>query len=206
MRQDAGLLAGVFASLLLALGIVFLGHVVPGYSQIHQTVSEIGEVGSPARTAFTMLLLIVAFLLLVFARALRSRALRAGLSPLTAYFVICMAISSAGVGYFSFPHPLHNVFGQSELIGYCAPLVMALTWRRDPATRPVALWSAILFGVVLASLGLNLAVLDRDGALWAFERPFYGLVQRSLFASWFVWCVGVCLLLLRRTIPAGSTP
>ncbi len=79
-----------------------------------------------------------------------------------------MAVSSAGVGCFSFPHPL----GQSELIGYCAPLVMALTWRHDPAAKPVA--------------------------LWAFERPFHGLVQRSLFASWFAWCVGVSLILMRR--------
>lgn len=197
MKQDAGLLGGVFAGLLLGLGIVFLGHVVPGYSQVRQTVSEIGEVGSPARTAFTLMLGIVALLLLVFAWALRARALREGVSPLPAYLVACMAVSSAGVGYFAFPHPLHNVFGQSELIGYCAPLAMAAAWRRIPAMRPAALWSGILFLVVLASLSLNLAVLDRDSALWAFEKPFYGLVQRSLFASWFVWSAGVALILLR---------
>jgi hypothetical protein len=28
----------------------------------------------------------------------------------------CMAVSAAGVGVFAHPHPLHNVFGLSELI------------------------------------------------------------------------------------------
>ena len=34
-----------------------------------------------------------------------------------------MALSAAGVGVFAYPHPLHNVFGISELVGYQAPLV-----------------------------------------------------------------------------------
>ena len=38
-----------------------------------------------------------------------------------------MALPAAGIGVFAYPHPAHNVFGMSELIGYQAPLVFALT-------------------------------------------------------------------------------
>ena len=70
--------------------------------------------------------------ILVFASAVRDLSVTAGHSRLAAYLVGFMALSAAGVGVFAYPHPLHNIFGISELIGYQAPLVFALTWRRDP--------------------------------------------------------------------------
>jgi hypothetical protein len=41
---------------------------------------------------------------------------------------------------------------------------------------------------VWGAIALNLATLDRHSALWALERPYYGLVQRALFLVWFGWC------------------
>ena len=35
-----------------------------------------------------------------------------------------------GNGIFAFPHPLHNTFGIYELIGYRAPLALALSWGK----------------------------------------------------------------------------
>jgi hypothetical protein len=37
--------------------------------------------------------------------------------------------------------------------------------------------------------------LDRDGAMWHREAVFYGVVQRSVFAAWFVWLAGASLML-----------
>src|SRR5215472_8820590 len=111
-------LFGLFAALLLALGIVGLGLMAPGYDPVRQTVSEIGQVGSPARAAFTIMLALVAAGVLVFATALHGFAKQIGRPALPAYIAGCMAISTLGVGLFAFPHPLHNVFGESELIGY----------------------------------------------------------------------------------------
>lgn len=162
---------------------------VPGYSQVRQTVSEIGEVGSPMRLPFTLLLCSVAACVLVFASALRDVSRQAGRSALSAYLTGFMAISVAGVGIFAFPHPLHGVFGLSELIAYQAPLAWAVTWRRsDQAVRTVAM-SWVMLGLVWIAIVLNLSTLDRDGWLWLHERPFYGLVQRFLFDAWFLWCL-----------------
>ena len=195
MKQDIRLLFGPLATALFIVGLVCLPWMVPGYSQVHQTVSEIGEVGSPARIPFTVMLCAVAACILVFAYALRALSLTAGRSAAPAYLSGCLAASCVGVGVFAFPHPLHNVFGLSELVGYQAPLAMALAWRKETKAQAVVAFSWIMYAVTCAAIVANLSVLDRSGALWALERPVYGLVQRSLFLVWFVWCAGVGLML-----------
>jgi hypothetical membrane protein len=203
MKADNRLLFGPLAAALLAVGIVVLPFWVPGYSQVQQTVSEIGEMDSPMRIPFTIMLCGVAVCLLVFAAGIAAASTRAGHGRLSAYLIGCMAISAAGVGIFAFPHPLHNVFGESELIGYQAPLAFALSWRRDPAAKRLVSFSWTLFALIWISIALNLVSLDRHSALWAEIKPVYGVFQRSLFASWFGWCTGIGLLLrqYRRASP-----
>jgi hypothetical protein len=198
MGTGSRLLFGPLATAILAAGVIGLAFMVPGYSPVHQTVSEIGEVGSPARIPFAVLLCAVSLCLLVFASGVRHVALSSRRSPAAAYLIACMAVSAGGVGLFAFPHPLHNVFGMSEMIGYQAPLAMALTWRRDAQGRPLAIFSWVCFALVWLTIALNLSSLDRHGALWAALNPFYGLVQRSLFLAWFAWAAGAGLMLFRR--------
>ena len=201
MATNKLLLFGPLAAALLALGVFGLALLVPGYSQVRQTVSEIGEVGSPAQTPFTVLLVCVAACLIVFAAGVRAAATRAGHNPAAAYLVACAAVAAAGVGFFSFPHPLHNVFGQSELIGYQAPLALALTYRKDPRAARLVRFSWVMFVLVWVSLALNLVILFRHSAFWQEVRPFYGLIQRSLFGAYFAWCAGTGLLLRRIEKP-----
>ena len=119
---------------------------------MRQTVSEIGEIGSPARVPFAILLCCVAACILVFACAVRNISVQAGHSTLAAYVIGFMAVSAAGVGVFAYPYPLHNVFGISELIGYQAPLVfgayMATRQARENAR-------CILLGHVCVRMGCN---------------------------------------------------
>jgi len=198
MKQSYRLLFGPLTGAVLVFGVAGLGLTVPGYSHIHQTLSEIGEIGSPARASFTVLLCCVAACILVFASAVRDLSLKLGHSSLGAYFIASMAASAAGVGIFSFPHPLHNVFGMSELIGYQAPLVLALTWRRDKQAGSLVAFSYIMFALIWIALGLNMSAMDRQGTVWAQVHPVYGIVQRALFVTWFSWCAGVGVMLFRR--------
>ena len=55
-KADNRLLFGPLAAVLLIVGIAVLPLWVPGYSQVHQTVSEIGEMDSPARIPFAIML------------------------------------------------------------------------------------------------------------------------------------------------------
>ena len=70
MKPENRLLFGPLAAALLAAGIAVLPFWVPGYSQVHQTVSEIAEMDSPARISFTVMLCGVALCLLIFGAAL----------------------------------------------------------------------------------------------------------------------------------------
>ena len=198
MKGNTRLLFGPLGAAILGFGIAGLALMVPGYSHVHQTVSEIGEVGSPARIPFAVMLCCVAACILVFASGVRAMSVEAHHSPLAAYVSACMAVSAAGVGVFAFPHPLHNVFGMSELIGYQAPLALALTWRRDAHARTLVAVSWIMFALVWIALGLNMSAMDRHGQLWAIVKPDYGLVQRALFAAWFGWCAAAGVLLYQR--------
>jgi hypothetical membrane protein len=197
MTRDGRLAFGLVAALIFAIGMAGLPLLIPGYSQIRQTVSEIGEMGSPARIPFAALLCVVGAALIIFASGLHDTLRRLGHVTIAAWLTGFMAISAAGVGIFAYPHPLHNVFGTSELIAYQAPLALALTLRSDPRAGALARFSWIMTILVWSAIAANLVVFDRTSALWAEMRPFYGLVQRALFVTWFVWCAGVGLLAQR---------
>ena len=114
-----------------------------------------------------------------------------------------MGLPAAGVGVFAYPHPLHNIFGISELIGYQAPLVFALTWRRDPRVNTVVAVSWIFSVLIWVAILLNLSSLDRQGLIWAYVKPVNGLAQRSLFAGWFGWCAVTGILLFQHARSIG---
>ena len=196
VRSNYRLLFGPLAGAILAFGIAGLALLIPRYSHVHQTVSEIGEIGSPARVPFAIMLLCVAVCILVFASAVRDVSVAAHHSRLAAYVIGFMALPAAGIGLFAYPHPLHNLFGMSELIGYQAPLVLALTWRRDPRAKTLVVLSWILFALIWGAIALNLSAFAAP--VWAYVKPVHGLAQRALFAAWFGWCAVVGILLFQR--------
>jgi hypothetical membrane protein len=196
MTRNYRLLFGPLAGIILALGIAGLALLIPGYSHVSQTVSEIGEIGSPARLPFALMLGCVAVCILVFASAVRDVLVAAHYPLLSAYLIAFMALPAVGIGVFAYPHPAHNIFGMSELIGYQAPLVFALTWRRDPRAKTLVMISWIFFALIWGAIALNLTPFAAH--LWAYVKPVHGLAQRALFAAWFGWCAVLGTLLFRR--------
>ncbi len=196
MHRNYRLLFGPLAAIILTVGIAGLALFIPGYSHVRQTVSEIGEVGSPARVPFAVMLGCVAVCLLVFASAVSDLSSKNGHSKWAAWLIGFMALPAAGIGVFAYPHPLHNVFGISEIIGYQAPLVMAFTWRRDPRAKTLVTISWILFVLIWLAIALNLS--SSVPAIWVHVKPVHGLAQRALFAAWFGWCAILGLLLFQR--------
>lgn len=151
------LLFGPLAIALLLFAILGLAQGVPGYSPLHQTVSEIGQMDSPERVPFALTGFAIAACVLVFASGLQClRALPAGgLSG-----AACHGPGLEG------RHACPGAGGLLHDHGH----FMRLALLANPST------------------------LDRGGMLWAYERPFYGLVQRSLVrpggsgAPVLAWC------------------
>ena len=197
MTPNYRLLFGPLAAVILGIGIVGLALLVPNYSHVHQTVSEIGEIGSPARIAFAVMLGCVAVCILVFAWGVRDASVAAHHSPLAAYSIGFMAVSAAGIAVFAYPHPAHNIFGLSDLIGYQAPLAFALAWRQDPRVKHLVVFSWIFCLLILCAIALNLSPFVAP--VWVYLKPFHGLIQRALFAAWFGWCAIAGILLFKRS-------
>jgi hypothetical membrane protein len=201
----ARLLAGPLAAIVFAIGVAALPAFIPGYNGVRQTVSEIGETSSPMRWPFAALLWSVGACVLVFASALWSArpAARALSAAAAAICTAWMGLAAAAIGWFAYPHPLHNGFGLSELLGYQAPLAFAIGWRGQ--ARAAVGFSLFMYALTLASLGLNLSVMLGGEAWWGSLKPFSGLVQRSLFAGFFLWCAGAGGLLWMRTARATKS-
>jgi hypothetical membrane protein len=196
MARNYRLLFGPLAGVILGVGIAGLALLLPGYNHMRQTVSEIGEIGSPARVPFAIMLGCVAVCILIFASGVRHVAIVAHHSRLAAYLIGFMALPAAGIGVFAYPHPLHNVFGMSELIGYQAPLAFAITWRCDRRAKTLVVFSWIMFALVWGAIALNLTPFVAP--VWVYVKPVHGLAQRALFAAWFGWCAVAGTLLFQR--------
>ena len=200
-----GLWFGVFAGLILLAAIFGLGFAVPGYDMVRQTASEIGEGGSPARWPFTAALAAIGVSLLIFASAVLAVAIERERGAVGALLIAAMAVSVTGVGWFAFPHPLHNTFGESQLIGHLAPLAVAIGWR---GTK-ISLMSGLAFTLLSASMLVNLGYIGLLGDAMRLDvravlEPVYGLVQRSLFLIWFGWCALFAALLIREERRASA--
>jgi hypothetical membrane protein len=196
MTRNYRLLFGPLAGVTLGLGVAGLALLIPGYSHMHQTVSEIGEMGSMARVPFAVMLGCVAVCILLFASAVYDVSVAADHSRFAAYLIGFMALPAAGIGVFAYPHPAHNLFGMSELIGYQAPLIFALTWRRDSRAKTLVVLSWIFFALIWGAIALNLSALSPP--VWAYVKPLHGLAQRALFAAWFGWCAVLGILLFTQ--------
>jgi hypothetical membrane protein len=107
------LLFGTLAGLLFFGTVYALAIAVPGYSHVSDTVSEIGQVGSPVERLFQVAMLAVDLCIVAFGLGLFyfARSHEASIVPaaLVAYF----GLMEIGLHVFPSPHPLHNVFGLS---------------------------------------------------------------------------------------------
>jgi hypothetical protein len=187
------LLGGLAAALLFGLGVAGVGVVTPGYSAVRQTVSELGPRGGNGRGALAAINLAVAIAAAVFACGLAAVARNMAWTFVPAYFIALFALLTAGLALFPAGHPLHNVVGLLQTFPFVgAPLSVALGW---PGSLIPVSWIALVLLVVAMVLNLAPAFSSRLASRFA---PVYGLLQRSLFATWHGWCAVLGLVLFLR--------
>ena len=196
MRHRMLYLSGPLAGVIFFSAVYALAPMVEGYSHIAQTVSEIGEYGSPAKVPYQIATVIVALCLLVFASSLHSFAKANNASILPAIFLAIFGIAEIGIALFPSPHPMHNVFGLSMIIGYITPLVLALSWKGLAGVNWLRNASWVAFALVVTSIFLNLSpMFARD----LYPLDYYGIVQRSLLVTFYGWCLYVGVSLFERS-------
>jgi len=194
------LLFGALAGVVFFVTVYVLAAYVPGYSHVSETVSEIGEIGSPIAKTFQIAMLAVNLCVVLFAAGLLHLARDNNLSGVPAFFVAWFGLVDIGTNIFPSPHPLHNVFGLALTVGYLAPLVMAIAWRRHDVVRSIVVVSWLVAALVFASIFLNISPAFNRGL---YPLEYYGIVQRSAFVliyGWFAWLGLWGLSISRRPI------
>ena len=174
-------------------GVVFFGAVyvlaafLPEYSHLSETVSEIGEIGSPVERSFQVVMLFVNLCVVLLAVGLFNFARSNSVSVVPAIFVAWFGLADVGTNLFPSPHPLHNVFGLALTIGYLAPLALAIAWRSREPVRSAVTVSWVVAAFVFVSIFLNISpAFNRD----LYPLEYYGIVQRSallLIYGWFAF-------------------
>jgi hypothetical protein len=197
------LLGGPAAALVFGLGVTCLGAATPGYSAVRQTISELGPHGGRGRMALAGLNLIIALAAVVFAGGLAVIARQASWTATPAYFMGLYAVLAGGLAAFPSGYPsrvfprlgLHNVVGLLQTFPFVgAPLSVALEWREVGVLTPIS-WAALV--LIIVTMALNLAPAFSAPVAKAFA-PVYGLIQRSMFVTWYGWCAILGLLLFLR--------
>jgi hypothetical membrane protein len=181
---------------------LLLAGFLPGYSLIRQTVSEIGGVGSPLRWAYSSFLLVEGMLAALFGSALFGISRSAHLSRWPVLLLWIEAGCYVGLAAYPTPHPLHNLFGLIQVVGYSAMLAGWLAWRRDVRLARLARLSGglfLLFIVLFVGwIGLLIASLHNPPMLKLLAAT-QGLSQRAYIYTLPIWAFAVGLVF--QTLP-----
>jgi len=175
MKTETRLLFGPIAAVIFFFGVLGLSLLIPGYSHVHQDISTIGRIGSPQRIPFSIVFIFYACSLLIFASGIFNVAGHAGTSKLPAYLVAFMAFTQIGIAIFATPHPFHNIFGIASMVGFLAPIAMAVSWRGAVYARTLVVVSYVLGFLVLVSIIVGLSELYPQSQLWQLVKSVPGL-------------------------------
>jgi hypothetical membrane protein len=187
---------GWITSAIFILGTFILGSLLQGYNPVSQTVSEIGQNGSPLYFQWQLFSITIGVLLILFSLSLIFFSKKNKLSIVPGIFMLAQALSQFGVGFFPSPHELHNVFGLSMTIGYFSPLVFALAWKNKLGKRINQL-SWLAFILIILGIFLNLSPLF---APTLYPLEYYGIVQRFLLFTFYAYAGYVSVRILKYDV------
>ena len=189
-------LPGALAGLLFFATVYGLAPSVPDYSHISDTVSEIGQIGSPVEQSYRLAMLIVDACVVTLGFALYSFARSSNASTLPAVLIAYFGFMQMGLHIYPSPHSLHNIFGLALIIGYMAPLALAISWRKYGELRDLVRFSWLMAILLVASIFLNISPLF---ATELYPLEYYGLVQRSALLLIFSWFASIAAMVYKRS-------
>ncbi len=191
---------GWITAIAFILGTFILGSQLEDYNPISQTVSEIGEKGSPLYIQWQIFSIGIGCLLILFSIVVTSFSRKKNLSIVPGMFILVYGMSECGVGIFPSPDPLHNVFGLSMTVGYFSPLIFALRWKTQLGIRFKRL-SLIAFILIVLGIFLNLTPAFAP-SLYPLE--YYGIVQRFLLFTFYIYCTYLSISLINSSRTAHN--
>jgi hypothetical membrane protein len=174
------LLSGLIGAVIFITTTLTLGALLPEYSSISRTVSEIGRVGSPFQIFYTAMDVVVGCSIIIYAWSLQIYSSKKIVKSVLAFCLFIYGCGTIGLGIYPTPHPYHNIAGMSLILAYFAPLFAAIA-----ATETSQRWISLsAFIWVLFFMALNLSPMF---APELYPLELYGLMQRALLYGYLIW-------------------
>lgn len=179
MKNSSLLKFGYFIPLVFWLTTFICGFILPEYNHAENMVSELGEIGTSTQHLFTIGLVLTSIFSLLFNIGLHRQCKKSGLSTLPVLILWTFTFSIAGAGIFSYPQPLHGLFGSPSIILFLSPLTAVFLWKETqvPSIRRMSLLTFIvmLFGFLV----FIPSVLPE----------YIGIKQRIFHLGWSIWFI-----------------
>lgn len=189
--------------------VAVVGFLDPEYSHVRDAVSVVGARQAPfslvGRGAFVVLGLAVVAL----AAALRRELTPSHWAAAGVVLLVVHGVGRVGEGVFAFDltgvaatrNTLHVLFGAAAVVSMLVvPPVFAVHLSRVAGERSLAAWT-----VLVAALFVTLFFLLGPGGRVVAVASVDGLLQRPGFGVWYLWLVGVVLVVARRDPASGTT-
>ena len=191
---------GVLAAFFYVATVVLGGAIVPGYSHLRHSVSELTSPGAPYRTVLAL-----GFLLYNIAVALLGIGLLRSSAPsrwsriAAALLIVCAAAGILQIEPFP-QDPMGSpittaggvhiaLAGLSAMSLVVSLLMFARAWRQDATWMPLCRFSVLTAIAILVTGGIGAALVT---------SPVFGLLERLTQLSFLSWFAGVGVLGLRR--------
>jgi hypothetical membrane protein len=194
MKKQTKLLlsAGVAAAVLFWLSTAVCGIVHGNYDHLHDTISELGALGTRSQVVFSVLLQIVSFLGICFFIGAIRACRESGISIIPVLPVILLALSIGGISFFPQGTNLHPIVGQVSLPVLFGPLLAIFLWRGKDLLG-LRLLSLVSLGSMCAALLLILTNWASPG----FRGNYEGFIQRLFHFGWSFWFAAVGAFFIR---------
>jgi hypothetical membrane protein len=193
------LYSGAAAGLLFWITTIICGSIHGNYNHLNGTISELGALGTRSQYVFSVFVLVIALLGILFFTGLFKACKEIGVSVIPTLPVVAHCLSLAGIAFFPQGTNFHPIAGQVSLLVILGPLLALILWRKKEFLT-LQLVSLISLCLMIAALLLVLT----DWAPPGFRQNYEGLIQRLFHAGWSFWFIGLSVDFIRRTPTVSS--
>jgi hypothetical membrane protein len=194
---------GIMAPLVYALAVVIGGFMLPGYSHIYNTISELTASNAPKIPLIQILFTLYNFLLILLGigmyRHLATPERRK--TQLAAFLLVLIGV--LGLGMYFFPQDPRNIAmtlngkahivlaGIASIFTMIAILQAGTSFKNDNQLRWLRIYSYITFGLVFITGGLA-------GVSVANNAAYGGLYERLTIGAFMQWIAVVSAIIFNR--------
>jgi hypothetical membrane protein len=173
---------GVVVPVLFWVFTIAAGFIHGNYNHFKNAVSNLGEIGSASEIIMAIFTFVIAICSMVFSIGFYKASKQFKLNILPAILSFTMAISFLWAAIFPAGHQLHGTLGPLPIGIILGALILLFVWKNDKINFKIK-WLSGLSVIVMLLFILRF--------MPTIQQNFEGLVQRTLYLGWSIWCIAI---------------